>query len=147
LYFSKLRKEGFYKVMDRLGKPVPSDRYASSGLSEDEGFIVAQKMLQTDPSITSIICANDTLAIGVIQACKQAHREPGKDIAIIGYNNSPQGRYTEPPITTIQHDEALSVGQLLGDMIYKRIKGEPLKNLQRLMPPQWISRHSICKAL
>lgn len=144
LHFAKSRRDGFHAAMANENLPVPKNRYACTGLTEDEGFITARQMLQLDQDITAIICANDTVAVGAIQACKLTGRKPGEDLAIIGYNNSPQGRYTEPALTTIQHGEAITIGQQLGEMVYRRLQGESIKNLQTLMAPQWISRDSLC---
>jgi LacI family transcriptional regulator len=140
LYFAKMRYQGFCEAMRKAGKPILEHRYERSGLNEDDGFTCAEKLLTQDSTVNAILCANDTVAVGVLKACKQAGRIPGKDIAVVGHNNSPAGRFTEPALTTIQHDEPNDIGQQLGDMVYRRLQGESIKNLQKLMPPQWVSR-------
>ena len=140
LYFAKMRYQGYKTAMKLAGMPLHEHRYIETELNEDDGCEAAMTLLKSDPSITAIVCANDTVAIGAIHACKQLGRTPGVDIAIVGYNNSPGGRYTEPPLTTIQHDEAHHIGHQLGEMVYQRIQGESIKNLQKLMPPQWVAR-------
>jgi LacI family transcriptional regulator len=145
-YFAKMRHDGFCSAMKKAGKITLDCRTICSGLNEDDGFSSAQELLQLDPSINAILCANDTVAVGALKACKRAGRKPGKDIAIIGYNNSPSGRYTEPALTTIQHDEPIVIGHQLGEMVVRRLQGEPIKNLQKLMPPQWVSRET-CGAI
>lgn len=142
LYFAKLRRSGFEVAMQRNSLDIPLHRYSCSDLSEVSGYKIAKQMLQKDESITALICANDTLAIGAIKSCIEVNRIPGKDIAVIGYNNSPQSQFIEPALTTIQHDSAFGVGKQLGQMVLDRLNGKPMNELQRLMSPQWISRES-----
>ncbi len=146
-YFAKLRKKGFYQAMQNHGLRTPISRYRCAELTEDEGCYAATKILQRDLSISAIICGNDSVAMGALQACRNLGLTPGIDISIIGHNNSPQSRYTTPPLTTIAHNNAIEVGQELGELVFQRIQGEPLHNLQRLMPPIWIERNTCSRVL
>ncbi|WP_165901790.1 LacI family DNA-binding transcriptional regulator [Reinekea marinisedimentorum] len=142
LYFAKLRQQGFIKALSANQLQYTESRYTEIEISEDDGYLAANKLLKQNKHIDGIICANDTMAIGAIKACKDNNLVPGKDISVIGYNNSSTGRFVEPALTTVQHSDPILIGRLLGDMVYRRMTGENLKNLQKLMPPELIVRDS-----
>lgn len=50
---------------------------------------------------TAIVCGNDLLAQGAIEACKNAGYHVPEDISIIGFDNIPIAATTKPPLTTI----------------------------------------------
>jgi len=49
----------------------------------DKGKEVAQAILKTNPNITAMFIHNDDMALGAIQAIKEAGLQPGKDITIV----------------------------------------------------------------
>lgn len=142
LYFAKLRQQGFTEALADQHLILADSRYTEVDISEDDGYAAAASMLKQDKDIDGLICANDTIAIGALKASKDRGRIPGQDITVIGYNNSSAGRFVEPALTTVQHSDPILIGRLLGDMIYRRMTGEPIKNLQKLMPPELIVRDS-----
>lgn len=142
LYFAKMRQQGFKDALAKEHLTYTESRYAEVEISEDDGYAAAVKLLQQDKLIDGLICANDTIAIGAMKACKDNGFRPGQDISVVGYNNSSAGRFVEPALTTVQHGDPILIGRQLGDMVYRRMKGEQTQNLQNLMPPELIIRDS-----
>ena len=142
LYFAKLRHQGFIDAMRRNNLIFHESQHLFVEISEDDGYNAAQSLLINNPLIDGIICANDTIAIGALKACKDLAFHPGQNISIIGSNNSSTGRFVEPSLTTVQHGDPINIGRQLGEMVYLLMKGENYKKLQKLMPPQLILRDS-----
>lgn len=61
-------------------------------------------LLDMDPSVcpTAIIALNDTMAIGAIHAAQEHNLKVGKDIAIIGFDDTPMSQYLQPALTSIR---------------------------------------------
>ena len=53
----------------------------------DAARMATHDLLQ-DPSITAVACASDTLAIGALHACAERGLEPGRDVGIVGFDDS-----------------------------------------------------------
>ena len=81
---AKDRSEGFEREMRRAGldpSAYPGD------FSIDFGEAAMRTLLAATPPPTAVFAANDEMAVGVLQAVKQARLEIGRDISVIGFND------------------------------------------------------------
>ncbi|CAM4385413.1 LacI family DNA-binding transcriptional regulator [Paenibacillus alkaliterrae] len=77
---------------------------------------------------SAFICANDFIAISVMKILKNRSIHIPDDVAICGFDNTPESRIVEPLLTTVQifNDE---MGIIAADMLLSRIK-HPSKPFQ-----------------
>ncbi|MER6799035.1 substrate-binding domain-containing protein, partial [Amycolatopsis mediterranei] len=65
----------------------------------------------------AVFVASDVMALGVLRALRRAGRRVPDDVAVVGFDNAPISRTTDPPLTTVsQPVEALgarAAGELL----------------------------------
>ncbi len=64
----------------------------------------AGETLAADPNVTAIFVANDQMALGVILALLAARRVIGTDVALVGFDDTPESEYYAAPLTTIRQD-------------------------------------------
>jgi len=76
--------------------------------SREEGAVRTAEALHRGLDFDGLICANDTLAIGALYSLRLAGREVPGDVAVVGWDNIPEGRYSAPSLTTVAPD----VGEL-----------------------------------
>ena len=141
-FFAHLRWQSFQRCLQKLAWPVEKNAQINADLTEESGYQHTITLLQRQPDTTALICSSDIIAIGALRACKQAGRAPGRDIAIIGFNNSALARCCEPSLTSIAYKDGYSIGHKLGELVLRRLKGEAITNLQLKLPPKWIARQS-----
>jgi LacI family transcriptional regulator len=68
----------------------------------ENGFAGAKKILSnSDGRPTAIFAANDAMAIGCIQYCREAGHSVPSDVAIVGFDNIEAGYHVEPRLTTV----------------------------------------------
>jgi DNA-binding LacI/PurR family transcriptional regulator len=67
---------------------------------EDARYLM-EGILRSDPSVGALLCANDVLAVGALQAVKQAGRAVPSEFAVVGFNDFEFARYIDPPLTTV----------------------------------------------
>ncbi|APW59186.1 HTH-type transcriptional repressor CytR [Paludisphaera borealis] len=60
-----------------------------------------EAILRDDPAVTAILCANDVLAVGAIQAAKQLGRKVPTSLSIIGFGDNDIAQHLDPPLTTV----------------------------------------------
>jgi LacI family transcriptional regulator len=53
---------------------------------------------------TAVICVNDLVAVGALQACRAAGLRCPEDLSITGYNGIPLMEMLDPPLTTVAMD-------------------------------------------
>jgi LacI family transcriptional regulator len=56
---------------------------------------------------TAVCCVSDVVAIGAMQAIRDAGLVPGREISLVGYDGLEIGAWIEPPLTTMQPAAAL----------------------------------------
>ena len=65
------------------------------------------KLLEREPrDFTAIVAANDHMALGVLRALHAKGIRVPEQISVVGYDDLPESRFFEPPLTTIHHDFA-----------------------------------------
>jgi hypothetical protein len=65
----------------------------------------------------------------------------GRDVAITGFDDIPLAQYSHPPLTTV-HQPIYQIGQMICDMLIKRIRGEDLLEPYVLLRPSLVVRRS-----
>lgn len=66
------------------------------------------------------VCANDFIAIRVMQALQKKGLSVPNDVMVTGFDGSPEAEVVYPPLTTAQIPSA-DIGRLSADMLLKRI--------------------------
>jgi LacI family repressor for deo operon, udp, cdd, tsx, nupC, and nupG len=105
------RHEAYIAAMTRVGL---EPRFVSVGHDRDWSFeeIGYRETLRVldGPgfSTSTVLCANDRLAFGVMAAAfhrgLRVGREPGCALRVAGHDDHPLSRYTCPPLTTVAQD-------------------------------------------
>lgn len=100
-------------------------RQASQGWHQDEGFDIAQDMLQAHPEITIFFGRADALALGAAQAVRAANRD---DILIVGFDGDVAGleAVRDGVLAATVTQQTQLMGRLAFDSAIKLIGGEEL---------------------
>lgn len=73
----------------------------------------ADTLIRNNPDIDAIVCFNDATAEGAYLSIRKAGKIPGKDIAVLGFDDIPSARELDPPLSTVKADAALLAEQAL----------------------------------
>lgn len=107
--------------------------------TEESGYASAEKLIASGMEFDAVFCASDLIAIGVMQAMKDNGIDvPGK-VAIVGYDNIPVSRFTNPALTTVAQNTKLA-GEMLVKSLLALINGEHVE--PQLMPASIVTRQS-----
>ena len=99
-----LERFNVYKeILAENGIPYEEKRVAYGNFSEFTEDIV-DELLNNNPDLEAIVFANDTMAIGGYKSVKKRGLVVGKDILIVGYDNSPCALELEPQLTTVDNN-------------------------------------------
>ncbi|WP_206793803.1 LacI family DNA-binding transcriptional regulator [Amycolatopsis sp. MtRt-6] len=90
---------------------------AYGDFGQASGEYATRHLLDRRPDLDAVFVASDVMAVGVLRALRRTGRRVPDDVAVIGFDNAPVARTTDPPLTTVsQPVEALgarSAGELL----------------------------------
>jgi LacI family transcriptional regulator len=132
------RKAGYAATMQEAGlRPLilscPNTKAASA-----EAARVA--LLGPEPP-TAFICFNDPTAMGAMLGAHQAGRSPGRDIAIVGFDDIQDAALSYPSLSSIAIDPA-ALGQAAADLLLSRIEAGGGPRRQIIVPPRLVVRDS-----
>jgi simple sugar transport system substrate-binding protein len=77
------RREGFAEIL-KEHPDMKITRSQSGDFNINKGKEVMEAFLKADPGIQAVYAHNDDMALGAIQAIKEAGKKPGVDIIVIG---------------------------------------------------------------
>jgi LacI family transcriptional regulator len=137
---SKERRKGWAKALKNagleLGPCLEGDWSAASG------FAATSKLLECNPRrFTAIVTANDHMALGALRALHAKGIKVPEDISVVGYDDLPESRFFEPPLTTIHHDFA-GQGERSVEFLLSIINGQKLEEPLQLLRPELVIRES-----
>lgn len=118
-----LRRDGFRRALAARGLDAEAATVQEVGdWHRQDGFDGAAALLERLPDVDGIVCGNDDLAIGVLAQLRRAGRRVPEDVAIIGYDDTPDAPFASPPLTTVSPDKTALAGTVL-DLLGERIAG------------------------
>lgn len=118
-----------------------SEWVVSSEASQSDGARVAESLFSRYPQITAAVCYQDIVALGVMQTLRKMGRIPGKDFALVGFDDVTEAALVQPALTTVSV-AAKEIGRKAGELLFSRIQGndEPPKRI--ILPPTLVVRES-----
>ncbi len=121
---------------------APPEALIAAGDFKYESGVEAVAVLldQRQLAFDAIVVANDQMALGVVDALRARGVRVPRDIAIIGFDDIQEARYTAPPLTTIRQP-LRQQGRLAIEAIQRRLRGELLEDVLTL-PTELVIRRS-----
>lgn len=136
------RKQGYIHALNRAGLTYDDSLVLPSHASRQGGRDVVRQILKHSNPPTAIFCYNDIVAFGVMLGLKEAGLEPGRDIAVVGYDNVEESAVTHPSLTTVMASPKL-VGTRAAELLHQRILNTVENKPQRIiLKPELIIRES-----
>jgi LacI family transcriptional regulator len=120
-YIGGLRKLAFEQALAAQGLTLP-EAYVIEGPSynREDGYRAMQQFLTLNERPTAVFCASDLLAIGAIQAVRDAGLSVPHDVSIVGFDGIDLGQMITPTLTTIKQNTLL-MGQMAAQNILDMI--------------------------
>ena len=95
------RRKGFEAALRKKNIEVPSERFKEGSFTMDSGYEKACELFEKDPSIDSVVCATDTMAIGAMMYLKELGLRIPEDVQVAGIGDGVSGKIVEPKLTTV----------------------------------------------
>jgi LacI family transcriptional regulator len=93
------------------------------------------------PLPTAFFAHNDAMAIGAIDALRQAGLRCPKDVSVVGYNDAPLSDHVDPPLTTVRYP-ADAVGRFAAEMALSHLEDDDRPEARLSFPAELIVRGS-----
>jgi len=136
------RNKGFNEALAKCPGLTVVDKQASKQWHQDEGFNIAQDMLQRHPDITVIFGRADALALGAAQAVKIANL--GHPVTIVGFDGDTAGLLAvrDGVLAATMTQKTQYMGKLALDSALELIAGKPVPK-EQLQPAELTTKDNV----
>ncbi|PBB52931.1 MULTISPECIES: LacI family DNA-binding transcriptional regulator [Mesorhizobium] len=138
---SEERLDGFNKAMNRHRLKVKKDFIRSVAINRREAMEAALVLLDRSDRPDAIICYNDLMAFGVMLAMQRLGLTPGKEVALVGFDDIPESALWTPALTTISID-ARNIGRLAARVLLDKIANPSRTPRDIIVEPKLVIRES-----
>jgi DNA-binding LacI/PurR family transcriptional regulator len=133
------RRHGWARAMRKHG--LTPDRCVRSMESVSDSTRAALQLLDETPAATAVVAASDTFAMGCYAAARRRGLEIGRDLAVVGFDDSPTAAVVSPSLTSVRQplDE---VGRTVMQQLISSLQGQLLPDRHVLLKPLLVLRES-----
>ncbi len=115
---------------------VPTVDHVESG-----GAQAATVVRAAMPELTAVVVATDRVALGLMQALTADGVTLPDDLAIVGFDDIPDGWHSTPPLSTV-NQRVRGQGALAARLLMGELAGEPAPRRRHRTPSTFIPRRS-----
>ena len=109
--------------------------------SEAGGLAAMRALLRRDPNLEAVFAASDLMASGALRALREAGLRVPQDVMLVGFEDAPVARQTEPPLTTV-YQPVEEMGRRMAELLIAMIGREPVTDSHVLLDTHLVRRAS-----
>ncbi|WP_274626454.1 LacI family DNA-binding transcriptional regulator [Arvimicrobium flavum] len=143
----QLRLNAFRKAAKGLSIPYDAGLVVTATrFDEKEGARCVKDLLSAARKFTAILCANDRLALGAIEALRERGIDCPREISVTGFNDMPFLELIRPKLTTVRIQQH-SAGRTAAEILLRLMN--PVENdaipMETILPVEIIVRESTAR--
>ena len=96
------RLAGARKALDEAEIMPPKHWLIAAGYGIENGFTAGESLFAGQTKPTAVFAANDNIALGIMAAAHRHNLEIGRDLALVGYNDTPLSARLPTPLTSVR---------------------------------------------
>ncbi|MDV7105880.1 LacI family DNA-binding transcriptional regulator [Vibrio sp. TH_r3] len=123
LTLSQARQQGYIQAMKEANLSIDKRWLLNGDLNEGAAMTMTKEVMSLAKRPTSILCADDTMALGTIAACEELGYQPGVNVAIAGYGDYEHSRYSKPSITSLKY-ATHDVGEAMAKLMLNKLENK-----------------------
>ncbi|HKN02560.1 MAG TPA: HTH-type transcriptional regulator GalS [Buttiauxella sp.] len=136
------RREGWMRGMTEQGI-TPPESWVGVGSPDMQGGEAAMvDLLGRNQHLTAVFAYNDSMAAGALTALKDNGIVVPHHVSVIGFDDIPIARYTDPQLTTVRYP-IVSMARLATEMALQGAAGTLDLGATHCFMPTLVRRHSV----
>jgi LacI family transcriptional regulator len=135
------RVAAFRHETERLGLVLPGDYVRQGDFSSASGYRETCALLALAERPTAIVAASDLMALAGLQAIRDVGLQPGRDVAIVGFDDLEAAALAHPPLTTIRQDRR-ELGTTAAELAIELVEDPDAIPPLRVLPVELVVRAS-----
>jgi LacI family transcriptional regulator len=138
------RRQGVLNALERAGLgPEALTNVATAALTVSEGRNAGERIagLPAATRPTAAVCANDLIALGLLQQCVGRGLRIPEDLAIVGYDDIDFAAAAAVPLTSVRQPR-LQLGRTATELLLDEVSNPDHEHQQILFTPELVARAS-----
>jgi DNA-binding LacI/PurR family transcriptional regulator len=132
---ARLRVRGYREALAAVGLPFDRALVADTDqVGRVDGAAGMRHLLRQSRPPDAIFAYNDLIAIGAIRALVEHGLRVPEDVAVVGFDDIEDGRFSNPTLTTISPDKE-EIGRLAVEYLIGRLEGRRRDDPQEVRLP------------
>jgi DNA-binding LacI/PurR family transcriptional regulator len=132
---ARLRLEGYRACLLAAGHPRDERlEVAVAALHRSDGAAAMRYLLTLPDPPDAVFCFNDQIALGAVRVAHEAGLRVPRDLAVVGFDDIEDGRYSCPSLTTIAPDKGAIAERAL-ECLAERLDGDRVHTVRDIVVP------------
>jgi DNA-binding LacI/PurR family transcriptional regulator len=137
---SEERIGGFVSGLAAQGAKAPPIVFADYSYAGGRAAMLAHMQSSTRPD--AVFCANDQLALGVMDACRfNLHLRVPEDVSVVGFDDVPEGSRPGYGLTTMRQNSVEMAGTAV-ELLLRRLRDPGVAARRLMVPATLVARDS-----
>jgi LacI family transcriptional regulator len=139
------RLQGYRTALMQHGLPIDPTLQLTSPTTREGGHQCIRALLDQAEPPTAVLCYNDIVAFGVMLGLQASGRTPGRDVAVVGFDDIAEAALWQPALTTVAIAPR-QIGEEAARLLLERVAAPDAAARQVILHPKLVVRDS-CGAL
>jgi len=135
------RLSGYRKAIEDHGLPYDPALVRYGDFDTDSGYCQMNSLLESKIPFSAAFVGSDILAYGAVAAIRASGLRVPQDIALVGFDDLPFSRFSDPPLTTV-HLPAVDLAHQSAEILFHLLQGEEPVTRQVIMETELVVRQS-----
>ena len=139
-----LREHGYRRALKAHGLPFIPEHLIRGQYGFTSGVNAAQKLLETGKLPDGIIATSDAVAIGAVKELSKHGILAGRDLSVIGFDNTSVAAMYRPSISSISQPRE-EMGRIAAELLFERMNSPKQDTRRVVLKHELIIRNSIIR--
>ncbi|MFP3522225.1 HTH-type transcriptional regulator GalS [Pantoea sp. SIMBA_072] len=138
------RREGWFQAMAEQGIRPQESWIASAEPDMQGGEAAMVELLGRNLNLSAVFAYNDGMAAGALTALKDNGIQVPQHFSVIGFDDIPISRYTDPQLTTVRYP-IVSMAKIATELALQGAAGLLDDTATHIFMPTLVRRHSVAQ--
>jgi len=138
------RLRGVQRAFEEAGLLLDNHMVKNGDWERDSGYHCMKSLLGSAHKPTAVFAMNDLMAIGAMDAIKEAGLSVPGDISVVGFDNRDASEFVSPKLTTAEID-LKSIGYNAAQIAVEKLKSKNNGKNKIIIPSKMVLRETVKK--
>lgn len=135
------RLAGHKRALNQHNRAFDERLMVEGDYHEAGGGEAMNRLLQQEAPFSAVVCANDEMAAGAMDAIRARGLSIPDDISVVGFDNAPLSRYLYPKLSTVNYP-VTDMGRMAAHWVLQNVYDKKGVDIQHVFEPTLVTRAS-----